>query len=120
MSAKLNRDGEAEVELKSPLRDGLKVPSEEEVAACRPCRLALVVLFSLVLVAMLVSAIVVIATSGRCKPQGNPPKEFWKKELAYQIYVPSFQDSNDDGYVSCMKLNHQSGLYHRSCIWSVT
>eukprot|EP00795_Rhopilema_esculentum_P003241 gene3241-1564_t len=96
MSAKLNSDGKAELELKSPLRDDLKAPSNEEVAACRPCRLAIVVIFTLVLVAMLVAAIVVIATSKRC---GKPLQrtEFWKTETFYQIHVPSFQDTSDDG-----------------------
>lgn len=96
MSAKFESDGKAELELRSPLRSELKVPSDDEVAACRPCRIASVVIFSLILVAMLVAAIVVIATSKKC---GSPIKqeEYWRKNTFYQIYVPSFKDTSGDG-----------------------
>ena len=97
MSAKFDSDGKAELELRSPLRNERKVPSEEEVAACRPCRITFVVIFTLVLVALLIAAIVVIATSKRC---GNPitPPEYWRKDTFYQIHLPSFKDSSGDGF----------------------
>ena len=97
MSAKFDRDGKAELELRSPLRNEGKAPSEEEVAACRPCRIAFVVIFTLVLVALLVSAIVVIATSKRCG-QPKVENEFWRKDTIYQIYLPSFKDSSGDRF----------------------
>ena len=98
MSAKFMEDRE-EVELKSPIRDELKAPTEEEIAACRPCRLTLIVLFSLGLIAMLVAAIVVIATTAGCaKKVYEPPLTFWQKEMAYQIYTHSFQDTDGNGY----------------------
>jgi len=97
MSAKYDSDGKAELELRSPLRNERKTPSDDEVAACRPCRIALVVIFTLILVALLVAAVVVIATSKKCgSPLVGPA--YWRKETFYQIYVPSFKDSSGDGY----------------------
>ena len=97
MSAKFDSDGRAELELRSPLRNEVKVPSDEEVAACRPCRIAFVVVFSLILLAMLVSAIVVIATSKKCGTPITRP-EYWRKDTFYQIHLPSFKDTSGDGY----------------------
>ncbi len=97
MSAKYGLEAKDEVELRSPISNDIKVPTEEEIASCRPCRITLVVLFGLGLLAMLAAAIVVIATTSGCTAK-SIQTPFWQKELAYQIYVPSFQDSNDDGY----------------------
>lgn len=98
MAAKYDLEGRDEVELRSPITNEMKFPTEEEVASCRPCRITFVVLFSLGLLGMLAAAIIVIATSSGCASKSAMSTPFWRKELAYQIYVPSFQDSNDDGY----------------------
>eukprot|EP00794_Sanderia_malayensis_P020197 gene20196-22173_t len=98
MAAKYEMGEKDEVELRSPMNDDLKSPTEEEIASCRPCRIVLVIIFTLALVGMLVAAIVVIATTSGCAKKAIDNKQFWKKEMAYEIYVHSFQDTNDDGY----------------------
>ncbi len=98
MSAKYEIEARDEIELRSPITNDLKSPTEEEIASCRPCRIVLIVLFTLGLLGMLAAAIVVIATTSGCAKKAIETKPFWQKQMTYQIYVHSFQDTNDDGY----------------------
>ncbi|CDW53514.1 Protein ATGP-1, isoform a [Trichuris trichiura] len=58
-------------------------------------RLALVVTFWIVWIAMFVAAIAIVVLSPKCPDK--PPRLWWQKRLCYQIWTPGFADSNNDG-----------------------
>lgn len=80
------------VELKT--KSEFRRPSGKEVAACKPCRLCLVGTFLLFLIGLLVASIVLIAITDKCKTTERVKKS---NIFAYQVYVKSFQDSDNDG-----------------------
>ena len=88
-----NPGREEEIKLEIPKYEYRK-PTEEELASCRCCRIFLVVLFLILLVGLLAAAIVLIATTERCNKRGQKAEV----SLAYHIHVPSFFDSDNDGY----------------------
>ena len=99
MSAKVNLGEKDEVQLRSPTRDEiLKKPSDEEVAKCAPCRIVIMVIFIIGLLAMLVAAIVIIAVSPKCVKKTKPePTVWWKKKGAVsQLNVQSFKQLKDN------------------------
>lgn len=58
-------------------------------------RWALFILFWLIWVGMLVSAVVIIIYAEKCPSPA--PKQWWQKKPVYEVFVKSFKDSNDDG-----------------------
>ncbi|ESO12988.1 hypothetical protein HELRODRAFT_159582 [Helobdella robusta] len=57
-------------------------------------RIILLVLFSILWIAMLVSAIVIIVLTPKCPPR--PHQEWWETAVIYQVPVEAFHDSNGD------------------------
>ncbi|KHJ47270.1 alpha amylase, catalytic domain protein [Trichuris suis] len=58
-------------------------------------RLALVVTFWIVWIAMFVAAVAIVVLSPKCPDK--PPRLWWQKRLCYQIWTPGFADSDNDG-----------------------
>ncbi|XGW09802.1 hypothetical protein V3C99_011790 [Haemonchus contortus] len=59
-------------------------------------RLVLFVLFWVLWVLLFLSAILLVIFSPGCPPRRTPT--WWQTAVAYNIWVPSFQDSDGDGY----------------------
>jgi len=58
-------------------------------------RVILLVMFWLGWLAMLVTAVIIIAVAPRCPPR--PDHKWYQKETVYQVLPESFYDGNDDG-----------------------
>lgn len=61
----------------------------------KPFRMFMFVLFWLVWIAMFAGAILIVVLSPKCAPKLEP--EWWRTKVSYQIFTPSFRDSNGDG-----------------------
>ncbi|KJH50546.1 alpha amylase, catalytic domain protein [Dictyocaulus viviparus] len=59
-------------------------------------RMVLFVLFWIVWLLLFGSAIVLVVVSPGCHAKAKP--NWWQTAITYSIWVPSFQDSDDDGY----------------------
>uniref|UniRef100_A0A1I7VEA2 Aamy domain-containing protein n=1 Tax=Loa loa TaxID=7209 RepID=A0A1I7VEA2_LOALO len=58
-------------------------------------RYAMFVLFWVAWILMFLTAVLLIVFSPKCAVVKEP--EWWRKQVSYQIFTPSFRDSNDDG-----------------------
>ena len=72
-------------------------PSSKELAACRPCRVCLIVFFVLTLIGLLAASVVLIAITEKCSSR---IRKFNMNagDTVYQVYVKKFCDSDRDGY----------------------
>ncbi|VDN02541.1 unnamed protein product [Thelazia callipaeda] len=52
-------------------------------------------LFWVAWILMFLGAILLVVFSPKCAPKKEP--EWWRKQISYQIFTPSFRDSNSDG-----------------------
>ncbi|EJW83340.1 alpha amylase [Wuchereria bancrofti] len=58
-------------------------------------RCTMFLLFWVVWLLMFIAAVLLIVFSPKCAAIKEP--EWWRKQVSYQIFTPSFRDSNDDG-----------------------
>jgi len=58
-------------------------------------RWSLAILAGLVWMFMLFAAVMIIVVAPKCSPRQT--LDWWQKAVIYQIYIPSFEDSNKDG-----------------------
>lgn len=75
-------------------------PSSKELAACRSCRLCLIIFFVITLIGLLAASITLIIITEKCNnrlKKDTNSNETEPSSLAYQVFVKSFYDSNNDG-----------------------
>ncbi|CAG9533601.1 unnamed protein product [Cercopithifilaria johnstoni] len=58
-------------------------------------RNAMFVLFWVAWVLMFLAAVLIVVFSPKCEAEKKP--EWWRRHVSYQIFTPSFRDSNNDG-----------------------
>uniref|UniRef100_A0A915E6L6 Solute carrier family 3 member 2 N-terminal domain-containing protein n=1 Tax=Ditylenchus dipsaci TaxID=166011 RepID=A0A915E6L6_9BILA len=61
----------------------------------KPVRYALFVLFWLVWLAMFIGAILIVVLSPKCAAKVEP--KYYENLISYQVYTPTFYDTNGDG-----------------------
>ena len=100
MSVKYKENGDdgVNVEVKEyEIPNFYRKPSSKELAACRPCRMCLIVFFVLTLIGLLAASVILIAITEKCSSR---IKKFNMnaRDTVYQVDVKKFCDSNKDGY----------------------
>lgn len=98
MKYKENGNDGVNVEVKEyEIPNFYRKPSSKELAACRPCRVCLIVFFVLTLIGLLAASVVLIAITEKCSSR---IRKFNMNagDTVYQVYVKNFCDSDRDGY----------------------